>query len=113
MAAGCLEERPRPAPPLVSFQVDAPTVCSPDTVSGDLRAEDPDGIDSLWITVDGQVEGIDGLLEPVLESSFKLLIRPGLGVGSSVLVLIRARDLTGFTDTTSRSLPVILCTATT
>lgn len=84
-------------------------MCSPDTLEGELRAADPDGIDSVWITVDEREEGVDGLLEPVFAARFRLPVRAGLGEGTPVGVVLRARDLAGFTDTLERTLPVVLC----
>ena len=113
LGAACLEERPRPAPPRLTLILDDATVCSPDTVSGTVRADDPDGIDSLWVTVDQEESGVDGLLERSFEARFRLPVRAGLSTGSTVDVLVRARDLAGFEDTLERALAVISCTATT
>ena len=113
IGAGCLEERPRPSPPILSLVLDDTATCSPDTATGAIRAEDPDGIDSLWLTVDQMEEGVDGLLERVFEAHFRLPVREGLAPGSVMQVVLRARDLAGFSDTLRRSVGVIACPATT
>jgi len=84
-------------------------VCSPDTVAGNLRAADADGIDSVWITVDQSEEAVDGRLEREFETTFRLPVRAGLDAGTPVAILARARDVAGFTDTVRQSLPVVLC----
>jgi hypothetical protein len=109
LAAGCLEERLRPAPPVLTLVLARGEVCSPDTVAGTLRARDPDGIDSVWIRVDDREEAWDGLLGTVFELAFELPVRGGLGAGAEVPVWARARDLAGFSDTLERRLPVVAC----
>jgi hypothetical protein len=113
VGAACLEERPRPAPPLLALALDAATVCTPDTLTGRARAEDPDGIDSLWIATDQSEEGVDGLLERVFETRFRLPVRGGLATPGSIEVVVRARDIAGFSDTLRRTVAVIACTAIT
>jgi hypothetical protein len=113
LGAACLEARPRLAPPLLAILLDDTAACSPDTLTGTARAEDPDGIDSLWITVDQMEEGVDGELERVFEARFRLPVRAGFTPGDTVEVALRARDLSGFADTLRRALEVIPCPATT
>ena len=84
-------------------------MCSPDTVAGDLRATDPDGIDSVWISVDQAHEGVDGRLEREFRTTFRMPVRGGLDAGTPVAIVARARDVAGFTDTVQHSLPVVLC----
>lgn len=107
--AACVEERPRLAPPFLALLLDDTAACSPDTLTGSVRAEDPDGIDSLWVTVDGVEQGVDGELERVFQAPFRLAVRAGLSPGDSVAVVLRARDLAGFSDTLRRALAVIPC----
>src|SRR6266496_528184 len=68
LAASCLTERPRPAPPTIAITLDKTTVQSrnapapPDTLTVTVRAADPDGIDSAWVQLDGDPPlGADGL----------------------------------------------------
>ena len=67
-----------------------------DTVAGTVHAEDPDGIDSVWVTVDGVVAGEDGLLDRTFTSRFRFLIGAGKSPGTQIPVVIRARDIAGF-----------------
>ncbi|HEV8266490.1 MAG TPA: hypothetical protein VGQ06_16195 [Gemmatimonadales bacterium] len=68
----------------------------PDTFAGTVRAEDPDGIDSVWVSVDSVVAGEDGLLDQVFTSRFRFLIGAGKTAGTQIPVQIRARDIAGF-----------------
>ena len=102
LAAACLTERPRPAPPTLALSLDKTTVKSrstpaPDTLVVTVRAADEDGIDSVWVQLaqDPPV-GADGLLDPVLEGPFRLTVPPGLGSGMVLPVKVQARDVVGF-----------------
>ncbi|HEV8304234.1 MAG TPA: hypothetical protein VGQ25_04695 [Gemmatimonadales bacterium] len=61
-----------------------------------MRAEDPDGIDSVWVSVDSVVAGKDGLFDQVFTSRFRFLIGSGKTAGTHIPVQIRARDIGGF-----------------
>lgn len=111
--AACFEERPRPAPPVLTLTLDATSVCTPDTLTGRARAQDPDGIDSLWIAMGSQEWGMDGRLQRVFEQSISLAVPPGLEADTALAVALRARDLAGMSDTLRREVRVIPCTATT
>lgn len=98
-AAACLEERPRPGPPQLTFTLEDTVVQSrtspPDTLGGTVRVEDPDGIDSVWVTVDSAVAGEDGRFERVFTSRFRFLIGAGKPQGAQIPIELRARDITG------------------
>lgn len=79
----------------------------PDTVAGTVRAEDPDGIDSVWVAVDSVVAGEDGLFEHVFTSRFRFLLGEGKSAGTQVPVVIRARDIAGFEVTRDTHVVVI------
>ncbi len=103
LAASCLTERPRPAPPTIAITLDKTTVQSrnapapPDTLTVTVRAADPDGIDSAWVQLDGDPPlGADGLLDPVLEGPFRVLVPGGFLQGTTLPVRVRARDVAGF-----------------
>src|SRR5207245_1198146 len=87
LAASCLTERPRPAPPRIALSLNKTTVKSrstpaPDTLVVNVRAEDEDGIDSVWVQLAQEPPvGADGLLDPVLEGPFRLTVPPGFGTG--------------------------------
>jgi hypothetical protein len=99
LAAGCFGERHRPAPPRLELLPDRPTVRSPDELTGTIRVQDPDGIDSVWLTVDHDLTGLDGLFREVVETRFRRPISAGLPPGSRVELMLRARDLAGFSHT--------------
>ena len=101
LAAGCLTERPRPAPPVVSITLDKDSVRSgtnpPDTLSGTLRAQDMDGIDSVWLQLDDdRLIGEDGLLQTSFQSPFRAVVPTGLQPGTWLPIKLEARDFTGF-----------------
>ena len=95
--AGCLSERPRPAPPRLAIVL-AKTVRSPDTLRGTIHAEDPDGIDSVWLAVGTAPRlGEDGLLETVFDAPFVVVIPRGFSPNDRIPVTVTARDVVGFT----------------
>lgn len=93
----CQTDRDRPGPPSLSLTINQDSVRSPDTLTGTLRADDLDGIDSIWISVDSAAPlGADGLLEPTFIATFRAGIRSGHVLGDRVNIHYTARDLTGF-----------------
>ena len=95
--AGCLSERPRPGPPLITFTLDKIQVRSPDTLTGTLRAQDAAGIDSVWLTLESQPQfGTDGLMQPVFQAPFQTFIASGHTPGDRLSLTFSARDLDGF-----------------
>ncbi|HMJ58323.1 MAG TPA: hypothetical protein VK467_04255, partial [Gemmatimonadales bacterium] len=109
----CLEERPRPGPPLLTFTLEKTTVQSnnpptpPDTLSGTVRAEDTDGLDSVWVTVDSAVAGEDGGFDRVFSAPFRFLIGAGKTPGTVLSVQLRARDIAGFQVIRDTSVTVV------
>lgn len=94
--AGCLSERPRPSPPRVSVVLHQLTVTSPDTLTGTVRAEDRDGIDSVWVTLDMERAGEDGFFEPVVIANFRFVVPAGLPPTTVLPLRLEARDIVGF-----------------
>ena len=93
----CQADRDRPGPPQLAIFINQDSVRSPDTLTGSLRAEDPDGIDSVWLSVDSAPPlGADGLLEPTFLASFRAAVRNGHVLGDRVAVRLTARDITGY-----------------
>ena len=72
-----------------------------------MRAEDPDGIDSVWVTVDALVDAQDGLLERVFTARFRFPIAAGKADGTPIPVEIRARDIAGFQVTRDTQVVVV------
>lgn len=98
LAAACLSERPRPAPPVLGIVLDSTTIhAGPhDSVTGSVSATDPDGLDSVWLQVDTTRVGVDGLFETVFERPFRFGVRSGLTPSTQVPVVLEARDVVGF-----------------
>src|SRR5262245_42659896 len=93
----CQTNRDRPGPPRLSMTINQDSVSSPDTLTGSVRADDVDGIDSIWLSVDsGAPIGADGLLESTFIATFRAGVRAGHVLGDRVNVTFTARDLTGF-----------------
>jgi hypothetical protein len=67
-----------------------------DTLTGSVSAADPDGLDSLWLTVDTMRVGVDGLFETTFQRPFRFAIRAGIAPGTQLPVRFEARDLVGF-----------------
>jgi len=97
-AAGC-EDRPRPAPPQLHIVITRDSITTADSVEGVLRADDPDGIDSAWLSVDSVTAGVDGLFQTTVQAPFQFAVKPSHGLGEHVPVVLSARDVTGFTST--------------
>lgn len=100
--AGCIEERDRPAPPQITFTLDRTTVRSinppapPDSVSGTVRVEDSDGLDSIWVSVDSVQDGEDGGFERTFSAPYRFAIGPGKPATTHIPIRFRARDVAGF-----------------
>ena len=108
MVTACFEERARPAPPVLRITLSQTEVTSPDTLTGTVRAEDGDGIDSVWVTVDMERAGEDGFFETVLIAPFRFLIPPGLPPSTVLPVRVEARDIAGFSTTLDTIVRVVL-----
>ncbi len=108
--AACLSERPRPAPPVLRIVLDSETVRSQtpnDTLTGSVRAEDFDGLDSIWVQVETTRVGEDALFATVFERPFRFAIPAGIPPGTKVQVTLEARDLTGFRSELDTNVTVI------
>ena len=96
-ALACQTNRDRPGPPRLSLTINEDSVQSPDTVTGSLRADDLDGIDSIWLTVDSAPPlAEDGLLEATFIATFRAGVRGGHALGDRVSIRFTARDITGY-----------------
>ena len=97
LATACLGERERPGPPRISFTIDDPLVVSSrqDTVAGNIRVDDPDGIDSVWVTLQNEERGDDGGFEPVFSSHYRFVVQ-GFSPSDHIPLTFRARDVAGF-----------------
>ena len=82
----------------MSFTIDQDSISSSrvDTVSGTIRAEDADGIDSVWVTVDQEERGETGGFNRVFSARYRFLIGAGQQPGIHLMIQFRARDIAGF-----------------
>jgi hypothetical protein len=98
LAAACLGDRERPGPPQLSFTIDDTTVVSSraDTIAGSVRAQDADGIDSLWVTAASQKRTEDGGFSQVISTRYRFIIDPGTPPATHIPMSFRARDASGF-----------------
>jgi len=86
----------------LTFTLDQTTVQSnnpptpPDTLSGQVRADDADGLDSVWVSVDSVEAGEDAGFHRTYITTFRFLIGAGKSAASEIPVRIRARDIAGF-----------------
>jgi hypothetical protein len=100
--AACIEDRTRPGPPRLSLTLDRTLVESnnpptpPDTLHGTAEVNDPDGIDSVWVSVDSVVAGEDVGFDAHFVTRFRFPIKPGRMPSTRIPVEIRARDIAGF-----------------
>ena len=95
----CLAERERPGPPRLTFTIDDISVLSSthaDTLAGNVRAEDADGIDSVWVALDSVEKGEDGVFDRVFSSRWRFVVAAGRPQGDRLPLTFRARDVAGF-----------------
>jgi hypothetical protein len=78
---------------------DQAEVQSPDTLTGDVRVHDPDGIDSLWLVVDTTRFGIEGFLGDEIAGPFEVEIPAGRFAGEAIPLILEARDVLGYVST--------------
>src|SRR5438477_324164 len=94
----CVTERDRPGPPQVSFTIDDTTVVSSrtDTVSGSVHVVDPDGIDSVWVTVGSEQQVHDGGFSRGFTATYRFITPSGQQAGTHIPMVVRARDVAAF-----------------
>jgi hypothetical protein len=61
-----------------------------------VRADDPDGIDSVWVTVDNEERGESGGFSQSFSARYRFILPAGQTPGNQVPVRFRARDIAGF-----------------
>ncbi|HXE83200.1 MAG TPA: hypothetical protein VN513_07710 [Gemmatimonadales bacterium] len=66
-----------------------------DTVGGDLRVEDPDGIDSVWVKLERVEQGFDGAFLPSFSTHYRFVVQ-GFSPSDQIPLVLRARDVAGF-----------------
>lgn len=104
----CDSSRTRPGPP--SITIDPPqgsTVFSPDTLDFAVMAQDPDGLDSVTITVLDTTRSYDADFNTEKTVLVSVLVPSGLPVGSLIKIYAKATDLTGQTTLDTAAITVI------
>ena len=66
-----------------------------DTVAGTLHVEDPDGIDSVWVTLETTARGYDGGFNRVFDGTYRFVVQ-GFQPTEQIPLVFRARDISGF-----------------
>jgi hypothetical protein len=95
-ALACQTDRDRPGPPRLAITLNQDSVHSPDSLTGTVRADDPDGIDSVWLLVDTTLSAGDGLLDHTFIATFRSGVNGGHVLGDRVPVRLTARDISGY-----------------
>ena len=107
LALACQADRERPGPPRLALTLEQDSVRSPGVLSGSVRADDVDGLDSLWLTVDAAPPlGIDGLLERTIIATFGAPISDNHVPGYRVPVQLKGRDISGYVSVLDTFVPV-------
>ena len=66
-----------------------------DTVAGNIRVDDPDGIDSVWITLESVEQADDGGFNQAFSSRYRFVVQ-GFAPSTQIPLSFRARDIAGF-----------------
>ena len=66
-----------------------------DTVAGDFRVDDSDGIDSVWVTLESVEQGQNGGFNRVFSWHYRFTVQ-GFQPAESIPLTFRARDVAGF-----------------
>ena len=61
-----------------------------------MQAEDPDGIDSVWVTAGSEAWADDGGFSQLISARYRLIIPSGTQAGTHIPMSFRARDAAGF-----------------
>jgi hypothetical protein len=106
--AGCGPDRLRPGPPTLSVELPpGNTVFSPDTLNLVIRASDPNGLDSVTVTILGVTEEVDAFDRTETVGLVRWPIPAGLVPGETVAVRAYAKDLVGERTTVDASVTVV------
>jgi hypothetical protein len=65
-------------------------------VAGTVHVEDPDGVDSVWVTLETVQIGFDGGFNRVFDSRYRFVVGRGFNPGEQIPLRFRARDIAGF-----------------
>jgi hypothetical protein len=97
---GCGADRDRPAPPRLSIVFDKDSVSTTDTLQITMGANDPDGIDSVFLVVDSEPTiGADGFFQTNWLGQVLVQVRPAHVLGQRIRIEYSARDTNGWLGT--------------
>ncbi|HEV8509248.1 MAG TPA: hypothetical protein VGQ48_02220 [Gemmatimonadales bacterium] len=65
-------------------------------MAGNVRTEDPDGIDSVWVTLETVEAGVNGGFDRVFSTRYRFTVGAGRTPGTQIPLTFRARDISGF-----------------
>lgn len=65
-------------------------------MTGIVSTEDPDGIDSVWVTLDSVELGESGGFDQFFSHRYRFFVAPGRTLGEQVPLRFRSRDISGF-----------------
>lgn len=66
-----------------------------DTVAGTVRVDDPDGVDSVWVTLETVVKGENAGFDQVFRSGYRFVVQ-NFQPSELIPLTFRARDVAGF-----------------
>lgn len=106
LAGGCRTDRLRPGPPSVSIGLSQALAAPTDTVAGVVRASSPEGLDSVFVIVGSEIEGVDGRFDRDVQFTFRWDLESQFAAGDSVFFTAVARDARGFAARDSQLLRI-------
>jgi hypothetical protein len=108
VALACNPSRTRPGPPSVTIDPPAgSTVFSPDTLAFVVVAQDPDGLDSLSVTVLDATKAYNADFNTEFTVNVAVLVPSGIAPGNLITIFARARDITGAVTLDTATVTVI------
>ena len=107
LVSGCDPDRLRPGPPSIRLEFpDGTVISSPDTVRIRVVATDPNGLDTVAVTLRDRALTLNARALTELVDFVFFEIEDSIPVGTNILVVGIAADLSGLSSRTSASLTV-------
>jgi hypothetical protein len=107
-SAACSGERLRPGPPSVALELpDGNTVTSPDTIGVRVRANDPNGLDTVSVALRDGIITLQAFASTELVELVFVQIPTDLPIGTSLTLVATAADLSGLTAQATATLTVV------
>lgn len=107
-ALSCSPDRLRPGPPTLTLELPAgDEVTSPDTIGVRIRADDPNGLDTVSVGLRDSFVTLTAFASTELSELVILTVPDSLQPGTVLTIFGAAADLTGQLARTSRDLTVV------